>query len=45
MIAEGRGFMLTNPGLTIYPGLAIVITGIAFSLLGDGLTDALRPGE
>lgn len=45
MIAEGRGFMLTNPGLTIYPGLAIVITGIAFSLLGDGLTDALRPAD
>jgi peptide/nickel transport system permease protein len=45
MVAEARGFMLTNPQLTIYPGLAIVVTGIAFSLIGDGLTDALRPGE
>ncbi len=27
------------------PGLAIVVTGIAFSVLGDGLADALRPGR
>jgi peptide/nickel transport system permease protein len=43
MISEGRVYMLTNFWITLYPGIAIVITGIAFSLLGDGLTEALRP--
>lgn len=43
MISEGRGYMLTNFGITLYPGLAIVLTGVAFSILGDGLSEALRP--
>jgi peptide/nickel transport system permease protein len=43
MISEGRVYMLSNFWITLYPGIAIVITGIAFSLLGDGLTEALRP--
>ncbi len=44
MIAEGRVFMLTSPNLTIFPGLAVVIAGLGFTLLGDGLLDYLRPG-
>jgi peptide/nickel transport system permease protein len=44
MIAEARVFMLTSPSLTVYPGLAVVITGLGFTLLGDGLLDHLRPG-
>ena len=44
MISEGRQFMLNAWGLATYPGLCIVICGIAFSLLGDGLADVLRPG-
>lgn len=43
MIAEGRKFMLTMPNLTTFPGLAVVCIGVAFSILGDGLADYLRP--
>lgn len=32
-----------NPWLTIFPGLAILLTVLAFNLLGDGLRDALDP--
>jgi peptide/nickel transport system permease protein len=45
MITEGRTFMATAWWMTVFPGLAIVITGIGFSLLGDGLSDALRPSK
>jgi peptide/nickel transport system permease protein len=31
--------------MSFFPGLAIVVTGIGFSLLGDGLSDALRPSK
>jgi peptide/nickel transport system permease protein len=44
MIAEGRSFILTIPELLIFPGLALSIIGLTFSLLGDGLAEALRPG-
>lgn len=43
MIADGRKFMLTHPNLTTFPGLAVVFIGVAFSVLGDGLADYLRP--
>jgi ABC-type dipeptide/oligopeptide/nickel transport system permease subunit len=29
--------------MAIMPGVAVVFTGIALSLLGDGLADILRP--
>jgi peptide/nickel transport system permease protein len=45
MITEGRTFMATAWWMSFFPGLAIVITGIGFSLLGDGLADALRPSR
>jgi len=35
--------MRYSPYLVIFPGLAIVITSLAFNLLGDGLRDALDP--
>jgi peptide/nickel transport system permease protein len=44
LISEGRGFMTTAWWITTFPGVAIVITGIAFGLLADGLADLLRPG-
>lgn len=44
MIAEGRTFLATAWWMSALPGLAIVITGVAFSLIGDGLADLLRPG-
>lgn len=43
MLNAGRPFMRTAPHLTIFPGLAIMITVLAFNFLGDGLRDALDP--
>ena len=45
MISDGRKFILGNPNLTTFPGLAVVLIGIAFSVLGDGLADYLRPPQ
>lgn len=42
MITEGRTFMATAWWISLFPGLAVVITGIAFSIFGDGVADALR---
>ncbi|HUY99296.1 MAG TPA: ABC transporter permease [Thermomicrobiaceae bacterium] len=44
MITEGQTFITTAWWMSALPGLAIIITGIALSLLGDGLSDVLRPG-
>ncbi len=43
MIADGQQFLTTHPWLATYPGIAIVITGLGLSLIGDGLADLLRP--
>ena len=40
---EGRNNMLTQPGLAIYPGLAIGLLVFAFNLFGDALRDVLDP--
>ena len=42
MITEGRTFMASAWWISVFPGLAVVVTGIAFSVFGDGLADALR---
>lgn len=42
MITEGRTYMATAWWISLFPGLAVVLTGIAFSIFGDGLADALR---
>jgi peptide/nickel transport system permease protein len=42
MITEGRTFMASAWWISLFPGLAVVVTGIAFSIFGDGLADALR---
>lgn len=44
MIAEGRDFLLTAPAMVIFPGLALLWVGVTFNMLGDRLTDRLRPG-
>ena len=41
MIQDGQTFLQTQPWLMIMPGLAILSTVLAFTLLGDGLRDAL----
>jgi ABC-type dipeptide/oligopeptide/nickel transport system permease subunit len=43
MIGAERNQMFTSPHLIIFPALAIVVTVLAFNLLGDGLRDALDP--
>lgn len=43
MLSGGRDYLNTAPHVTIFPGLAIFITVLAFNLLGDGLRDALDP--
>lgn len=43
MLAAGQTFIRDQPYLTIFPGLAIVVTIIALTLMGDGLRDALDP--
>jgi len=41
MIDDGRKFLTNQPQLVLYPGLAILLTVLAFMLLGDGVRDAL----
>ena len=43
MISEGRNFISTEPWLSLFPGLAILLTVGAFNLLGDALRDTLDP--
>ena len=43
MISEGRNYIVTQPWLSLFPGLAILLTVAAFNLIGDGLRDALDP--
>jgi peptide/nickel transport system permease protein len=43
MLFHGRDYMRQAPWGTIFPGLAIFVTVMAFNLLGDGLRDALDP--
>jgi peptide/nickel transport system permease protein len=45
MINEGQNFMTTHWQLTTFPGLAVVVVGLALSLIGDGLADLIRPGH
>ncbi|GAA1850461.1 ABC transporter permease [Microlunatus capsulatus] len=42
MIAAGQNYLLSNWQLSLVPGIALVLLGVAFSLLGDGLADVLR---
>lgn len=43
MLGTERNQVFTAPHLVFYPGLAIMVTVLAFNLLGDGLRDALDP--
>lgn len=43
MLGSERNQVFTAPHLVFYPGIAIMITVLAFNLLGDGLRDALDP--
>jgi len=43
MIFAGLDYLSVSPWLTIFPGLAILITSIGFNLVGDGIRDILDP--
>lgn len=43
MVNEGRQYLLTDPVLSIAPGVAIMLVVFAFNMIGDGLRDALDP--
>jgi peptide/nickel transport system permease protein len=43
MVAEGVSYILEDPYIALYAGLAIAITVLCFNMLGDSLRDALDP--
>jgi peptide/nickel transport system permease protein len=43
MIREGTPHLINAPWLSLFPGLAILVTVLGFNLLGDGLRDLLDP--
>ncbi len=43
MLGTERNQVFTAPHLVFFPGIAIMITVLAFNLLGDGLRDAMDP--
>jgi peptide/nickel transport system permease protein len=43
MIADGQTYITTDFWLVLFPGLAIMLAMLGFSLVGDGLRDALDP--
>ena len=43
MVNDGYKYLMTNPILSISPGIAIMLVVFAFNLVGDGLRDALDP--
>ena len=45
MISDARSFLRAHGYLAMYPGILVMITVLAFNLLGDGLRDALDPRQ
>ena len=43
MISASKMFIRTSPFYSLFPGFCMIITVIAFNMLGDGLRDALDP--
>ena len=43
MLSGGRSYIRDYPYMTLFPGLAIMITILALNFVGDGLRDALDP--
>ena len=43
MLSGGRGYIRDFSYMTLFPGLAIMITILSFNFVGDGLRDALDP--
>jgi peptide/nickel transport system permease protein len=43
LLSEGKAMIEVAPWLTLFPGLAIFLTTLAYNLLGEGIRDALDP--
>lgn len=43
MLADAQRFLSSAPELAVYPALAIIITALGFTLLGEALREALDP--
>jgi peptide/nickel transport system permease protein len=43
MLSAARQYMLIDPWIAVFPGVAIALTVLGFNLLGDGLRDMLDP--
>lgn len=43
ILNEGRNYLVLNPEIALYSGLAILITVLGINILGDGIRDALDP--
>jgi peptide/nickel transport system permease protein len=43
MLSDARGYLFTQWQLSVYPGVAIMLTVLGANLLGDGLRDAFDP--
>lgn len=45
MLNRGQEYLIQAPWMSIFPGLAIIITVLSFNLLGDALRDAFDPRQ
>jgi peptide/nickel transport system permease protein len=43
MVMDGQRFLLTNPMISLAPGVAIMILVFGFNMVGDGVRDAIDP--
>ncbi|RLI60565.1 MAG: hypothetical protein DRO93_06710 [Candidatus Thorarchaeota archaeon] len=43
MISIGQQYLTIAPWMSLFPGLAILVTALAFNLVGDGIRDILDP--
>ena len=45
MLSQGKNYITRAPWITTIPGVAIAITVLSFNLLGDGIREAIDPGQ
>ncbi len=43
MVMDGQRFLMTNPLLSLIPGVAIMLLVFGFNMVGDGIRDAIDP--
>ena len=43
LLSNAQTYIFSAPYLLFFPGILIILTSLAFNLVGDGLTDALDP--